>query len=157
MRIGFTVNDVKTEEAGYTTVRLAMSAINRGHEAWFIGAGDFGYNTDEHVHARARTVIGKKYKASTAFLADLHGAKRSRTERISVDDLDVLLLRSDPSTDTGFRAWAQTSGINFGRVAMRHGVIVLNDPNGLAQGDEQDVLPALPRGGTAPHAHHPGP
>ena len=31
------------------------------------------------------------------------------------------------------RAWAQSVGINFGRVAMRHGVIVLNDPNGLAK------------------------
>ena len=42
------------------------------------------------------------------------------------------MLRSDPSTDTGPRTWAQTAGINFGRIAMRHGVIVLNDPNGLA-------------------------
>jgi len=133
MKIGLMVNDFKTELAGYTTVRLAMAAINRGHEVWFIGAGDFAYDTDEQVHARAHSVTGKKYKSSEIFLADMHGTKRSRTERITVDDLDVLLLRNDPSTDTGFRAWAQTSGINFGRVAMRHGVIVLNDPNGLAK------------------------
>jgi glutathione synthase len=43
------------------------------------------------------------------------------------------MLRSDPSTETGERTWAQTAGINFGRVAMRSGVIVLNDPNGLAK------------------------
>ncbi len=43
------------------------------------------------------------------------------------------MLRSDPSTDTGLRAWAQAAGIIFGRVAMRHGVIVLNDPNGLSK------------------------
>ncbi|MDX1522019.1 MAG: glutathione synthetase, partial [Anaerolineae bacterium] len=54
-------------------------------------------------------------------------------ERIVVDDLDILLLRNDPSTDTGYRSWAQTVGINFGGIAMRHGVIVLNDPNGLAK------------------------
>ena len=133
MRIGLMVNDVKTELAGYTTVRLAMAAINRGHEAWFIGAADFAYDTDERVHARARTVTGKKYNSSDVFHADLQGTKRARRERITVDDLDVLLLRNDPSADTGFRSWAQTSGINFGRVAMRHGVIVLNDPNGLAK------------------------
>jgi glutathione synthase len=39
MKIGFVVNDVRTEEPGYTTTRLAMAAINRGHEAWVIGAG----------------------------------------------------------------------------------------------------------------------
>jgi glutathione synthase len=50
-----------------------------------------------------------------------------------VDDLDVLMLRNDPSTDTGLRAWAQSTGVIFGRAAMRHGVIVLNDPNGLAK------------------------
>jgi len=55
MKIGMMVNDVKTEQAGYTTVRLAMAAINRGHEAWFIGAADFAYDVDERVHARART------------------------------------------------------------------------------------------------------
>jgi glutathione synthase len=31
------------------------------------------------------------------------------------------------------RAWAQSTGIIFGRVAMRHGVIVINDPNGLSK------------------------
>ncbi len=127
------VNDINTEKAGYTTIRLAMAAINRGHETWFIGAADFAYDPDDKVRARARSVIGKKYKSSETFTADLQGTKRSKRERITVDDLDVLLLRSDPSTDTGFRSWAQISGINFGRVAMRHGVIVLNDPNGLAK------------------------
>ncbi len=133
MRIGFMVNDIKTEMAGYTTIRLAMAAINRGHEAWFIGSADFAYDPDDKIRARARTVTGAKYKSSETFIADLQGVKRSKTERITVDDLDVLLLRSDPSADTGFRSWAQTSGINFGRVALRHGVIVLNDPNGLAK------------------------
>ena len=34
MRVGFMVNDISTEEAGYTTCRLGMAAINRGHEVW---------------------------------------------------------------------------------------------------------------------------
>jgi glutathione synthase len=66
------------------------------------------------------------------YLKHLHGSK-AKKENITVDDLDVLMLRSDPSTETGERAWAQTAGINFGRVATRSGVIVVNDPNGLAK------------------------
>ena len=132
MRIGFMVNDIKTEEPGYTTTRLAMAALNLGHEPWLIGAGDFVYDTDEHVHAWARTAPKTRYKTSQAFLRDLQGAK-AKADRICVDDLDVLLLRSDPSNDKGLRSWAQASGIIFGRVAMRHGVIVLNDPNGLSK------------------------
>jgi glutathione synthase len=132
VRIGLVVNDIKTEETGYTTVRLAMAAINLGHEVWLMGAGDFAYDPDESIRARARTAPRSKYNSSETFLADLQG-KKARTERITVDDLDVLMLRSDPSTDTGVRAWAQAAGIIFGRVAMRHGVIVLNDPDGLSK------------------------
>ena len=132
MKIGFVVNDVQTEETGYTTIRLAMAAHNQGHEIYLMGAGDFAYDPDENIRARARTVPNSKYKSSDNFLRDLQGKKMKR-ERITVDDLDVLLLRSDPSTDTGLRSWAQATGIIFGRVAMRHGVIVLNDPNGLSK------------------------
>lgn len=132
MKVGFMVNDIKTEQPGYTTVRLAMAARNRGHNAWLIGAGDFAYDADEKIRARGTTAPRSSYKSSEKFLADVQGRKAHR-ERITVDDLDVLLLRSDPSNDTGYRAWAQNSGIIFGRVAMRSGVIVLNDPNGLAQ------------------------
>ena len=126
------VNDINTEQPGYTTVRLGMAAVNLGHEVWFFGSGDFAYDADETVRARASGVPKSKYTMSERFLGDLQG-KKSKKERISVDDLDILMLRNDPSTDTGFRAWAQSSGIVFGRVAMRHGVIVVNDPNGLAK------------------------
>jgi glutathione synthase len=132
MKLGFMVNDIRTEEPGYTTMRLGMAAVNRGHKVWVMGAGDFAYDPDESIHARARTVPRANYKSSEAFLTDLQG-KKAGLERVKVDDLDVLMLRSDPSTDTGMRSWAQSSGIIFGRVAMRNGVIVLNDPNGLAK------------------------
>ena len=132
MRIGFMVNDVQTEQAAYTTVRLAMRAINAGHEAWLIGAGEFIYDTDEKIHAWGYSVSKKSYKSGDVFISEIKGPK-ARKERITVDDLDVLMLRSDPSTETGERTWAQGAGIIFGRVAMRHGVVVVNDPNGLAK------------------------
>ncbi|MFH1269359.1 MAG: glutathione synthase, partial [Planctomycetota bacterium] len=132
MRIGFVVNDVQTEEHGYTTTRLAMTAVNRGHEAWLIGAGDLALDPDDHARARARGAPKGKYKSTKSFLEELRGP-RGRVERITVDDLDVLMLRNDPAEDKGRRAWAQTAGIMFGRAAMRRGVIVLNDPNGLGK------------------------
>ncbi|MDA3936307.1 MAG: glutathione synthetase [Actinomycetota bacterium] len=132
MKIGFMVNDLDNEEAGYSTIRMAMAAVNRGHEAWLISAGDFAYDPDEKIRARARHVHRDKYKTGTAFLADLRGPK-ARHERITVDDLDVLMLRSNPADEVGKREWAQASGIDFGRIAMRNGAIVLNDPNGLSK------------------------
>ena len=132
MRIGFVVNDIETERETYTTTRLAMAAVNRGHEAWLIGAGDFALDPDDYARARARSAPKTQYKSLKTFLTELRGP-RGRNQRITVDDLDVLMLRNDPAEDTGRRSWAQMAGINFGRAAMRRGVIVLNDPNALAQ------------------------
>ena len=132
MRIGFVVNNVSTELEAFTTTRLAMAAVNRGHEAWLMGVADFALDPDDYVRARAFAAPKTSYKSTKTFLTDLRGP-RGRTQRITVDDLDVLLLRNDPAEDQGKRSWAQMAGINFGRAAMRRGVIVLNDPNALAQ------------------------
>jgi glutathione synthase len=109
-----------------------MAAVNRGHKVWMMGAGDFAYDPDEKIRARAYAIPTKKYKLSDTLIKDIK-TKKGRVERITVDDLDVLMLRSDPASDAGMRSWAQSTGIIFGRVAMRHGVIVLNDPNGLSK------------------------
>ena len=132
MRIGFVVNDVFTEQAGYTTTRLGMWAVNRGHEVWVIGLGDFAYDPDENIRARAYSVPRKTYKTTETYLKALQSKTRT-VERITVDELDILMLRSDPANETGTRSWAANAGIIFGRIAMRHGVIVLNDPNGLSK------------------------
>lgn len=132
MKIGFLVNDLNTEQAGYTTTRMAMQAINMGHEAWIIAAGDLAYDPDEYIRATARMAPRGNYKSHETYFNDLQ-SKRSRMERITVDDLDILLLRNNPADDAIARPWAQNAGLIFGRVAMRHGVVVLNDPNGLAK------------------------
>lgn len=132
MKIAFVVNSVKTEQPEYTTSRLAIAAINEGHEVWYIGTDDFAYDTDEKIHARATSLPRKKYKSLNSFYKDLTGPPAVK-ERIIVDDLDILMLRNDPANDTGNRSWAQGAGIEFGRLAMRHGLIVINDPDGLAK------------------------
>jgi glutathione synthase len=54
------------------------------------------------------------------------------------------LLRNDPSTDTGQRSWAQAAGLIFGRMAMRRGVIVLNDPDGLSRAQNKMYFQDFP-------------
>jgi glutathione synthase len=143
MRLGFVVNDVMTEEAGYTTVRLAMRARQMGHDVWLMGAGDFAYDSDEKIRANARSVPKQIYKNGASFLKDLHG-KAAIQQRVTVDDLDVLMLRNDPSTDAIARPWAANIGIQFGRVAMRHGVVVLNDPDGLSRASSKMYFQTFP-------------
>ena len=143
MRLGIVVNNIATEEAGYTTSRLAVAGINLGHEVWVMGVGDLAYDPDENIRARARSAHKKKYKTSESYLKDLQG-KAALSERITVDDLDVLILRNDPSQDAISRPWAANAGIVFGRIAMRHGVIVVNDPNGLAKATNKMYFQAFP-------------
>jgi glutathione synthase len=131
MKIGFVVNDVQTEQAGYTTTRLAMTATRLEHEAWLLGVADFVYAPDGSIRALARSVKNAEHETLESFLAEVQGDE-ARVETIDAGALDVLLLRNDPAEDKAERAWAQTSGILFGQLAMRHGVIVLNDPVHLA-------------------------
>ncbi|MEJ2721237.1 MAG: glutathione synthase [bacterium] len=143
MRIGLVVNDIMTEQTGYTTSRLGVAAINLGHEVWVMGVGELAYDPDDHISARAKRAPKSKYKTTEVYLKDLQG-KNAISERISVDDLDVLMLRNDPSVDAVSRPWASTAGILFGRLAVRRGVIVLNDPNGLAKAMSKMYFQAFP-------------
>lgn len=143
MKIGFLVNDVATEKEGFTTIRLACEAINAGHEVFLFGVGDLVYDADEFIRARARSVTRKAYKSHQTFFKDLQ-SPRATSGRITVDELDVLVLRNVPSDDYLTRPWAATAATEFGRVAMRHGVIVLNDPNGLAKATSKIYLQLFP-------------
>jgi glutathione synthase len=128
LRIAFVVNDISTEDAGYTTVRLAMSATNMGHEAWLLSVADFVYDPSGEIYAHARCAPKKKtYRSTKTYLSEIQGDK-CRSERLRLDDVDIMMLRNDPAEDITERPWAQTSGILFGELAVQRGVIVVNDP-----------------------------
>jgi glutathione synthase len=133
MKIGLVVNKIETEEPGFTTTRLALAAVARGHESYTFGVGDFIYAKDGSLHALARRAPdnGRRTKSLEKFLAAIQ-AENAPTDRISVDELDVLMLRNDPSTDAIERPWAQTAPILFGQLAVGRGVLVVNDPEHLA-------------------------
>lgn len=143
MRLGIIVNDISTEWAEYTSTHLAISATNLGHEVWMCGVGDLAYDPDDTTHARARRAPDKHYRSGHTYLDALRGSKAIQ-ERITLDDLDVLLLRNNPADDVNTRPWARLAGINFARLAMRHHVIVLNDPNGLVQAVNKMYLQGFP-------------
>lgn len=128
MKIGFVVNDVATEQAVYTTTRLAMTATNAGHEAWVMGMGDFGYEPDGTLTAWARGGADKKYRSAEVFLGDVQAPERAK--RIALNEFDVVMLRADPAGEEA--SWANNALVAFGQLMAKSGVLVVNDPSSLA-------------------------
>ena len=73
MKIGFVVNDIETEKAEYTTNRLAMAAKEMGHEAWYMGIGDFAYQPDGSLSTKARAGHAKTYRSLERHMAERPG------------------------------------------------------------------------------------
>jgi len=142
MRIAFVVNDIQTELFDYTTTHLARTALNRGHDVHYVNVGDFALNLDNHTYAHVATPASMHHRSSKVFLKDLQ--ENSTTEFICVDELDVMMIRNDPSLDAISRPWARMAAINFGRFAVQHGVLVLNDPDGLDRAFTKIYLKMLP-------------
>ena len=153
MKIGFMVNEVMSEEAGFTTTRLGWEAVNQGHEVFVMGVGDVAYDPDESIRARTRSVPPGKYKSHETYLKDLQGAK-SVKKRITVDELDVLVLRNVPSDDYLKRPWAATAA----RGVRTTGDAARRDcgqrPQRVGQGKYEDVLPAVSGGSSPAHTDH---
>ena len=140
MKIGIVDNVMKTQPAGQTTYRLATECAKTGHETWILSTGNFSFDPDDKIRARARPVPANA-RRSTANSGEAPQSGDDGVQWITIDDLDVLLLRSDPSVQ---KAWAQGTGIHFGRLAARRGVIVLNHPNGLAKARNKLYLQTYP-------------
>jgi glutathione synthase len=78
----------------------------------------------------------------TAFLKQVQAA---RTQLVDLAEIDVLMLRNDPSNDAIDRPWAETIGIQFGRRAAQQGVLVLNDPDSLSRAINKLYFQEFPR------------
>ena len=130
--IGFFVNDIEREYENYTTTVLAHQAASRGHRLCYVTPSDFVVNPDDSLSVHGRFLPKRKYKDRGDFFQTLKDSKSVKVERLDVRDLDVLMLRNDPSIDSQ-TPWAMESGILFGREAVRRGVIVLNDPDSLGR------------------------
>jgi glutathione synthase len=132
MLIAFFVNDMATEHENYTTTVLAFAATQRGHRICYLTPSDFALRADDSMCVHARFAPRRKQKDHEAFFAALM-AVGDKTETIDVTEIDVLMLRSDPSLDSQSTPWAADIGILFGREAAKRGVLVLNDPDSLGR------------------------
>lgn len=143
MKLGFVVNDVSTEQACYTTIRLARNAIRRGHEVALIGLGDFIYEPCGAVHAIASKPRLNNYANDAALVEDIQ-TDLANSQQIALESLDVLLLRSDPAEEVNTRPWAPTSGLLFAQLAALSGVIVLSDPVHLTDAQNKTYFQHFP-------------
>jgi glutathione synthase len=139
VRIGVLVNDVARERSSYTTVALLRAARRHAHRVFVIGVGDFVYEAGR-IAAWAREAPDAG-ESPEAFVEAL---RASPPVRSTVGDLDVLLLRNNPYDDLEERPWAAQAGLVFGEEAKRCGVLVLNDPAGLAHALNKLYLERFP-------------
>ncbi len=142
MRIAFLINSFDTEKETYTTTRLALAAHKAGHDVRYLSVEDFVCDPDDSIKVRTRAP-GGTYKTPHTFWAGVHDD--GVEERLPIDEIDALVLRNDPADDAGARPWAQSAGIIFGQMAARRGVIVLNDPDGLAKAVNKVYFQRFPR------------
>jgi glutathione synthase len=140
MKIGILVNLVTSEDTGQTTYRVGARLSAAGHEVWVIQAGSFACDPDGTLRARAVRAVGVPSASHDDYVRALH-AKDALREWISVARLDVLWLRSNPSV---LSPWARYSTTQFGMIAARQGVLVLNDPFGLARAANKLYLMRFP-------------
>jgi glutathione synthase len=131
MIIAFFVNSMADEHPHYTTTVLANECVRRGHTVLYLTPGDFLITADNRLVIHGRFPPRRKYRTFKDFFAALQDDSEKRT--IDIEEVDVLMLRNDPSRDAGERPWAEGAGILFGREAARRGALVLNDPAGLSQ------------------------
>ena len=131
MLIAFFVNDMEREHPGYTTTVLAHQAKLRGHRVCYITPYDFALRPDDTLWVHARQLPKRKYQDREDFFATLKSPK-TKMDAIDIAEIDVLLLRNDPSIDAE-TPWAMEAGILFGREAVKRGVLVLNDPDSLGR------------------------
>lgn len=126
MKIGLVVNDIATEQAAYTTTRLALTANRMGHQAWLMGIGDFAYLPDGSLSARAHGPTQKTYRSLERFMTDVQ--RPESAEQIPLGEFDVVMLRADPADDAVEYPWRNTAEVAFGELIASTGVLVVNDP-----------------------------
>ncbi len=130
MKIGFVINSYGSEAPAFTTTRLALQALQMGHEVYYIAVEDFSYTQSEQMGAHARKAPDKKFRSPKIFM---DATFKQPKKLIEAPDLDVLFLRNDPSDDADEKPWAQYAGIVFGQLAQKDGIKVINNPDTLAK------------------------
>ncbi len=139
--MGLFVSSIEGEVATHTTTRLAYAAVERGHDVFYLDSESFVYGSAEVLAAVARRAPVGRGRDYDDFVTKV---KTGPPETMRVDELDTLILRNDPAEDATERPWAVDLGVVFGHAAKERGVLVLNDPSGLAKAANKTYLQKFP-------------
>ena len=96
--IAFFVNDMEREYPGYTTTVLAHQAAERGHRVCYVTPADFMLGPTTACTSTRRFLPKKKYKDREEFFEDAE-LGNARPSQLDMAEVDVLMLRNDPSLD----------------------------------------------------------
>lgn len=143
MRIAFFVNSIELETPSFATTSMAMAAIARGHDVVYVTPGDFILRPDDTLAVNVTILPKGPHKTAEKLYAALLAAAET-PKTLDLAEIDVLFLRNDPSLDATDRPWAASAGIMFGRLAAEHGVLVVNDPDGLSKAQNKLYLQEFP-------------
>ena len=119
-------------------------AQSQNHAVFYELNGLRGGGMFEGVEVRRAHACANR-AAVDALKAFLKSVQSSKPQLVDIADLDVLMLRNDPSNDAIDRPWAETIGIQFGRRAAQQGVLVLNDPDSLSRAINKLYFQEFPR------------
>src|SRR5690242_13915766 len=141
MRLCFVVNNVRTQRPTYTTVHLALAAHRRGHDVAFVSVDGLSHGDDSLVLGELVRPRPGKIKDAVGYAKALV-ADTALREDGRLNDFDVVFLRNNPHLA------AQPDRFNpaleFGRRLKQSGVMVVNDPDGLARAGSKMYLAGFP-------------
>jgi glutathione synthase len=135
------VNRIESQRDTYTTAHLCAEAVKRGHHVWVVGVDDLSYDDAGEIHG-----LGTRFEPhSCADTTELVGRCRDREvirEQVRLNDADLVFIRCNPAE--GASKTPADPVIVFGQLLKRAGVIVLNDPDGLALARSKMYLSMVP-------------
>lgn len=140
MRIAFLVNDRRALEPDQTTTLLVAGAAARDHEVFVTDVRGLGLDADGKVVARAVPVRAPTHGDRRRLVVALGSRKDAR---IVLDDVDVLLLRTNPARDRE-NAWAHSTALAVARIVRDRGVSVVNDPDAMVRAGGKLYVATLP-------------
>ena len=143
MRICFVVNNPRTQRATYTTLHLAFAAYRRGHDVAFVSVDALSQGEGADIVAEVVRPKSGRLRDAAAYVKALAAADAPREEARLVD-FDVVFLRNNPSAPAPRRCDAFNPALDFGRRLKQHGVLVVNDPDGLSRAGSKMYLAGFP-------------
>lgn len=143
MRVCFIVNNVRTQKPTYTTLHLALAAHVRGHDVAFVSADGLSFGEDGMVYGDLVRARGPQLRDPVAYAAAI-----TRDDAVPelgcLNECDVVFLRYNPNVGGATEPGGFNPVIEFGRQLRQTGVLVLNDPDGLARAGSKMYLAGFP-------------